>query len=72
MACRTRWCATVSELLAPGSVTWAWSTHCIRPCPQSEGLLEPLATIEMPLARVLAEVEAAGIAASPQRLAAQT
>ena len=39
---------------------------------QSEGLLEPLATIEMPLARVLAEVEATGIAASPQRLAAQT
>jgi DNA polymerase I-like protein with 3'-5' exonuclease and polymerase domains len=40
--------------------------------PQSEGLLELLACIEMPLARVLADVEVTGIAASPERLAAQT
>lgn len=39
--------------------------------PQSEKLLEPLARIEMPVVRVLAEVEAKGIAANPAVLAAQ-
>lgn len=38
---------------------------------QTEKLLEPLVRIEMPLARVLAEVETTGIAASPKLLADQ-
>jgi hypothetical protein len=74
-----------ARMISRGSGVQLRPSSCKQPCsipwgvldpafcrPQSEGLLEPLATIEMPLARVLAEVEAAGIAASPQRLAAQT
>ena len=38
---------------------------------QKEQLLEPLMSIEMPLVRVLADMEATGIATSPTALAAQ-
>ncbi len=57
-------------LQAACSPTRAISKHAFS-SPQSEKLLEPLARIEMPVVRVLAEVEAKGIAANPAILAAQ-
>ena len=45
-----------------------WTRCRLPPVRQSEGLLRPLLELEMPLVRVLAAMEAAGVALAPQVL----
>lgn len=58
-------------LLAPPPCAHIFTPRVNFSCKQSEGALPALATIEMPLVRVLVDLEARGICLSRQTLADQ-